>query len=115
MRKLVITNAQSRRLHGADYYPQPSRFISELPLEAIENVRVGGNFYATQKLKPTLKSGKTPHDPNFRLGQPVLHKAFGEGVVLQVEGQGEHARVQVNFQDKGVKWLVLGYAGLKKI
>ena len=115
MTKLVITNAQSRRLHGADYYPQPSRFISELPLEVIENVRVGGNFYATQKMKPALKSGKTLHDPNFCLGQPVLHKAFGEGVVLQVEGQGEHARVQVNFQDKGVKWLVLGYAGLKKI
>jgi len=115
MRKLVITNAQSRRLHGTDYYPQPSRFISELPVEVIENVRVGGNFYATQELKATLKTETNLLAPDFSLGQPVLHKTFGEGVVLQVEGQGENARVQVNFAGKGLKWLVLGYAGLRKL
>jgi DNA helicase II / ATP-dependent DNA helicase PcrA len=115
MQKLVITNAQSRRLHGTDYYPQPSRFISELPVEVIENVRVGGNFYATRESKFPLKIDKNLPGSDFSLGQPVLHKAFGEGVVLQVEGQGENARVQVNFEVKGLKWLVLGYAGLQKL
>jgi DNA helicase-2/ATP-dependent DNA helicase PcrA len=51
----------------------------------------------------------------MRLGSRVRHAKFGEGVVLGVEGQGEHARVQVNFQGAGPKWLVLAYANLEKV
>jgi DNA helicase-2/ATP-dependent DNA helicase PcrA len=45
----------------------------------------------------------------------VLHGKFGEGVVLQSEGQGDRARVQVNFADAGAKWLMLGYAKLEPL
>ena len=49
------------------------------------------------------------------LGQKVIHKKFGEGIVLNYEGSGESARVQVNFDAAGTKWLVMAYANLQKI
>lgn len=51
----------------------------------------------------------------MRLGQRVLHDKFGEGVVLHYEGEGQHARVQVNFAQAGTKWLVLAYANLQAL
>ena len=51
----------------------------------------------------------------MRLGCRVRHDTFGEGVVLYCEGQGSHARVQVNFEGVGTKWLVLGYARLQQM
>ncbi|MES9929716.1 MAG: hypothetical protein ABW158_16525, partial [Candidatus Thiodiazotropha sp. 6PDIVS] len=48
----------------------------------------------------------------FDLGQRVCHTKFGEGVVLNAEGQGQSARVQVNFEEVGTKWLVVAYANL---
>jgi DNA helicase-2/ATP-dependent DNA helicase PcrA len=42
----------------------------------------------------------------------VRHASFGEGVVVDAEGSGAHARVQVNFENAGAKWLVLAYANL---
>ena len=47
-----------------------------------------------------------------RLGQRVRHGKFGDGVILNCEGQGAHARVEVNFETAGTKWLVLSYANL---
>ena len=49
----------------------------------------------------------------MRLGQRVRHGKFGEGIVLSYEGAGAHARVQVNFEDSGAKWLVMSYANLE--
>ena len=49
----------------------------------------------------------------MQLGQPVRHARFGEGVILNCEGAGAHARVQVNFESAGTKWLVLSYANLE--
>jgi DNA helicase-2/ATP-dependent DNA helicase PcrA len=51
----------------------------------------------------------------FKLGQRVRHASFGEGIVIDAEGSGSHARVQVNFEDAGAKWLVLAYANLTKL
>ena len=116
MKKLTITYAESRRLHGADYYPQPSRFIRELPREVMEEVRLGGRVSAG---RTGLSGGagmvceNTANAFGLRLGQRVRHRIFGEGVVLHMEGQGEHSRVQVNFEAEGMKWLVAAYAGLE--
>ncbi|HEX5755034.1 MAG TPA: DNA helicase II, partial [Arenimonas sp.] len=49
----------------------------------------------------------------LRLGQRVVHATFGEGVVMDAEGSGAHARVQINFERAGAKWLVLAYANLQ--
>ena len=59
------------------------------------------------------REGLAEDDAPMRLGQHVRHVRFGEGVVLASEGSGSHARVQVNFETAGTKWLVLAYANLE--
>jgi len=112
---LYITYAEQRRLHGMDSYSQPSRFIAEIPDEFIEEVRP-----RVQVSRPMMgasrNSGRSSTRPGaelgIRLGQRVHHGKFGDGVILNCEGQGAHARVEVNFETAGTKWLVLSYANL---
>ena len=122
MKQLYFTYAEQRRLHGADTYNAPSRFLQELPPAMIDEVRPrirvthtpspgiaaagGGRAVGRAPLMETLSDG-------MRLGTRVRHGKFGEGVVLTVEGQGPHARVQVNFEQQGSKWLMLQYANLE--
>jgi DNA helicase-2/ATP-dependent DNA helicase PcrA len=109
---LYVTYAEQRRLHGMDNFSQPSRFISEIPQEFVEEVR--------PRVKVSRPMSTTRHSPatiagneaGVRLGQRVHHVKFGEGVILNCEGQGAHARVEVNFESSGTKWLVLSYANL---
>jgi DNA helicase II / ATP-dependent DNA helicase PcrA len=56
---------------------------------------------------------RTPPAPSWRIGQSVRHAKFGLGVIIDSEGRGSDARVQVNFRDAGVKWLALDYARLE--
>jgi DNA helicase-2/ATP-dependent DNA helicase PcrA len=112
MSELYLSHAEQRRLHGTDSFGQPSRFISEIPPELIEEVRPRAGT-----AQPVYRRGGIPaEDPAFgglRLGQRVRHGRFGEGIVLSYEGAGAHARVQVNFEDSGAKWLVMSYANLE--
>ncbi len=112
-RKLCLSYAESRRLHGSDLYPLPSRFLREIPPELIQEVRV-----RPQVSRPAYGSGGAGYaalDAGYRLGQRVSHARFGEGVVLSAEGQGASARVQVNFEQVGIKWLVVAYANLQPL
>ena len=116
-RSLCLSFAESRRLYGnSDRYPTPSRFLRELPPERIEEVRLRGTVSRPGLRVPPRRRDKPEpvHDDSngLRLGQRVQHPKFGEGVVLMYEGQGSHARVQVNFQQNGSKWLVVAYANL---
>ena len=112
MQKLYFTYAESRRLYGRDSYPRPSRFLRELPREQVEEVRMGAQIGRPATVTTPVFS-ETPGKVGYRLGQRVLHKKFGEGVVLQSEGSGTQARVQINFENIGLKWLVLSYANLE--
>ncbi len=111
MEKLCITYAESRRLHGKDNYNAPSRFIREIPVNLMQQVRLGGSVSM-----PMVDSGMTamPVD-NIGLGQRVSHRVFGEGTVLQLEGQGQNARIEVNFDNEGSKWLVMQLAKLEPV
>jgi DNA helicase II / ATP-dependent DNA helicase PcrA len=122
MQQLYFTYAEQRRLHGVDSYNSPSRFIQEIPPAMIDEVRPrirmshapvsdtaasgGRRALGRGALMETISDG-------MRLGTRVRHGKFGEGVVLTVEGQGPHARVQVNFEQQGSKWLMLQYANLE--
>ena len=108
--KLTMTFAQHRRMHGSDYYPQPSRFLAEVPGELINEIRLGGGAINSALFQQD--SELLQEEGDFSLGQRVVHKRFGEGVVLNLEGSGSHARVQVHFEEAGSKWLVLAYADL---
>ena len=112
MERLVVTYAESRRLHGRDNYNPPSRFIRELPVQLLEEVRLGGALRSPPAPRASAAEGE---GGGIALGQRVSHKVFGEGTILQVEGQGPNARVQVNFDREGAKWLVLQYARLQPL
>ena len=119
-RKLCLSYAESRRLYGnADRISTPSRFLRELPPDRVEEVRLRGRVSRPGlRVPPRRRAGSelTRDDTNgLRLGQRVQHPKFGEGVVLTYEGQGAHARVQVNFENAGSKWLVVAYANLVPI
>ena len=111
MRQLYITYAEQRRLYGVDQYGQPSRFITEFPRELIEEIRP-----RLQVSRPvfTKRSHGLEEAPGhgMRLGSRVRHAKFGDGVVLNFEGNGPQARIQVNFEAHGTKWLMLSYANL---
>jgi DNA helicase-2/ATP-dependent DNA helicase PcrA len=116
-RLLYLTYAEKRRLHGIDHLALPSRFIAEIPDELIEEVRprvqISRPLYAGIRARKGTGGGTGPAvDAGIRLGQRVRHGKFGEGVILNCEGQGAHARVEVNFETAGTKWLVLHYANL---
>ncbi len=115
MRQLYLTFAEQRRLHGNDSYAMRSRFIDEYPQEFLEEVRP-----RVQVARPPVAArfrGPEPESaaPGVRLGARVRHGKFGQGVILSVEGQGPHARVQVNFENQGSKWLMLAYANLEVV
>ena len=109
--QLVISYAESRRLHGSETYARPSRFLAEIPRELLNEVRP-----RVQVSRPWSGGGLDRSEAaaagGLRLGQRVRHASFGEGVVVDVEGGGAHTRVQVNFEADGSKWLVLAYANL---
>jgi DNA helicase-2/ATP-dependent DNA helicase PcrA len=110
---LYITHAEQRRLHGMDNFAQPSRFISEIPAELVEEVRPRVQVSRPLSPRPRAAGHVAPGaEMGVRLGQRVRHGKFGDGVILNCEGQGAHARVEVNFENAGTKWLVLSYANL---
>ncbi len=115
MQKLFITYAENRRMHGQDNCNSPSRFIKDIPKELIREIRLQSVSKPIASKRINTNQSLKSQEAAFRLGQRVLHKKFGEGTVLQNEGQGKSARVQVNFSDVGSKWLVLEYAKLEAV
>jgi DNA helicase-2/ATP-dependent DNA helicase PcrA len=127
-KRLFITYAEHRRLHGSESYNMPSRFISEIPADLMDEIRprvqVNRQFANQHPRTPprplsglTLPVGQSiePGPEGLSLGQRVQHATFGDGVILNYEGQGAHARVQVNFETAGSKWLVVAYANLQPV
>ncbi len=108
MRQLYLSYAETRRLHGQETTPTPSRFLRDIPPELIEEVRA----VAPVSRPWSGAGGAGLAEVGFQLGQRVSHPRFGEGVVLNAEGQGRSARVQVNFETSGSKWLVVAFANL---
>ncbi len=116
MKQLFLTYAEQRRLHGVDSYGTPSRFIKEIPNELLEEVRP--RIQVSRPIYQAARKGYIEEEvpaSGMRLGQRVRHGKFGEGVILDLEGQGTHARVQVNFERQGTKWLMLAYANLEPV
>jgi DNA helicase-2/ATP-dependent DNA helicase PcrA len=111
MQYLYLSYAESRRLYGRESYPRPSRFLREIPAECIQEVRLRADVSRpVTAIKP--KSAALQTAGQYRLGQRVSHVKFGEGVILQTDGAGDQERVQINFRQVGIKWLMLAYAKL---
>jgi DNA helicase-2/ATP-dependent DNA helicase PcrA len=115
MKKLYLTYAESRRLHGSDVFNPPSRFIKEIPAEYIDEIRPRASVNVPYKRTSQSSPMDFKEEIGIALGQKVLHQKFGQGIVLNYEGSGESARVQINFESAGTKWLVLSFANLEVI
>ncbi len=118
MSTLYLTYAETRRLHGRERYTEPSRFLGELPTELVQEIRSPTLIRAFPQAVAhgsTVNVASPADDAAVKLGARVRHTKFGEGTVLNLEGQGEYARVQVNFERAGAKWLVLAYANLQRL
>jgi DNA helicase-2/ATP-dependent DNA helicase PcrA len=116
-RRLYVTHAQSRMLHGQTRYGIASRFVSEMPPDLVQWLspfrRRAIDIDDAEWGRVTGSPQATPAAPGWRIGQSVRHAKFGLGVIIDAEGRGADARVQVNFRDAGVKWLALEYAKLE--
>ncbi|MGB5131896.1 MAG: DNA helicase II [Steroidobacteraceae bacterium] len=135
MQHLYLTHAESRRIFGHTSYRDPSRFLGELPPEAIEEIRprisVSRPLYTAPgpaivrrstdigSHAPERRSRAAPppagEETPMRLGARVRHPKFGEGTILRFEGNGETRQVHVNFEQAGQKWLMYSLARLEQI
>ncbi len=112
--QLVVTSAEVRRLYGGESYNMLSRFVREIPDELIQEIRPRARFTRpVVQAAPTIKRERAEADTGLFVGQRVNHARFGDGIVLNIEGQGPQSRVQVNFEDAGSKWLIASMANLQ--
>ncbi|OIQ98256.1 DNA helicase II [mine drainage metagenome] len=128
-RRLYLTFAQSRMLHGQTNYGMVSSFLRELPEALLHWItpRVSArrafatgshetnSYVSAFAASPAAPKPHVSPDSVWRIGQRVFHQKFGEGVVTDTEGGGNEGRVQVNFKRAGSKWLALEYAKLTVI
>ena len=113
-RRLYLSHAQSRMLHGQVRYGIPSRFLDEIPETLLKRLN------ASPAARPTYAAPATPTSSQrggmpWKIGQAVVHAKFGQGVVVNYEGNADDLRVQVNFGREGLKWLALEYAKLEAV
>lgn len=111
MKKLYLTYAELRRMHGKESYHRPSRFLREIPPTLLEEVR-----FRTKTSRPgasAVPSYKPRAQGKFRIGQDVHHRIFGDGTILDCEGDGDEMKVSVRFKDVGTKILIASYLTAK--
>jgi len=115
MKKLTLSFAIKRFLHGQSLYAYPSRFLDEIPSEYLNSIK--------QKFGATAQNYKDDDIFNqdiepegqgqLSIGVTVKHAKFGFGTVLNFEGDGDSARIQIKFKKAGTKWLISSYANLE--
>jgi DNA helicase II / ATP-dependent DNA helicase PcrA len=113
-RRLYLSHAQSRMLHGQIRYALPSRFLNELPEQVLMHLNRRSEPASPRGYSAPAapRSPQAGNDTGYRVGQSVAHAKFGTGIIIDFEGRGPDARVQVKFRDAGTKWLALAYAKL---
>ena len=114
MEELYLTYAEVRRLFNEDHFNVPSRFLKEIPKELVQEIRIGTNSLFSSNNRPNPIENGPSEIQGLVIGCRVTHAKFGEGVVLQFEGSGERAKVQINF-DVGAKWLMASVANLEVV
>lgn len=118
--KLTICYAESRRLYGKEERHIASRFISELPEDCIQSVRLRGTVtraYNVQQstAKSAVQTAIVLNDSQWKTGQKVRHEKFGQGTIINVEGSDNNTRLQIAFQGQGIKWLIAHLAKLQRV
>jgi DNA helicase-2/ATP-dependent DNA helicase PcrA len=126
MKKLFLSRAENRHLHGQSRTHLPSRFLSEIPDHLLHRVRPrltiskpssyaaeNSGYFVKRIEKHNFTATHTKTVSGFSIGQRISHDKFGTGTILGFEGSGDHTRVQIKFEKGGAKWLILSFANLK--
>ncbi|HWY73913.1 MAG TPA: 3'-5' exonuclease, partial [Burkholderiaceae bacterium] len=122
-RRLFVSFAQTRLLHGQTRYGIRSRFLDELPPESVRWLtprRSRSPDALPSWASPAMASGavaparSAAAHHGLQVGQAVRHAKFGDGVVLRLQGDGGDARAQIRFGQAGIKELLLAVAKLER-
>lgn len=108
MQKLYLTYAELRRMHGKEAYHRASRFINEIPPELMQEVR-----FRTKVSRPYVSESKPITHSKFRIGREVHHRVFGDGIIIDMEGEGDDLKLRVRFANIGTKLLIASYLTVK--
>ena len=116
-RRLYLSFAQSRMLHGQMRYGIASRFLNEIPEKLLKtiNAPIPQADTAAAWAEPRTQRTESESGQGFRVGQNVSHPKFGNGVIVNCRGRGADAEVEVNFRNSGTKRLALQYAKLSPV
>ncbi len=114
MQKLYLTFAESRTTYGSESFNPLSRFVRDIPQQVLEEVRLQ-NTIARPTSYAAPRNSDEGSDTGFQLGQQIRHHVYGEGVILNFEGNGPRARVHVGFEQVGTKILILSSANLEAV
>lgn len=113
MQVLYLTYAESRNLYGNKTYSCPSQFIKEIPSKLLHQAE---RVTKTQPpIAKAIKLSSLGNSSDYKLGQRIIHAKFGEGIVLQIKGEGTQEIIQINFANVGMRWLMLSQAQIKSI
>ena len=115
MQKLYLTFAETRSIYGNESFNSVSRFVRDIPSEVIEEVRLQNNIARPTSYAAGSLQTDQGEATGFSLGQQIMHNVYGEGVILNFEGNGPRARVHVSFEQVGTKILILASANLSPI
>ena len=115
MEKLYLTFAETRSIYGTESFNSVSRFVRDIPKEVIEEVRLQNTIARPTSYAAGAMRSDQGDETGFHLGQQVKHNVYGEGVILNFEGNGPRARVHVSFEDVGTKILILASANLAAV
>ena len=128
--KLILSHCQQRFKWGNIIDCEPSRFLSEVDMKFVNNVNTSRNYVRQKIDENKLRIKKLPYknlrkinsssiskikNPlvNINLNEKVYHERFGEGIVEDIEGEGDNIRAKINFKTSGEKKLLLKFAKLK--
>ncbi|KRM40282.1 ATP-dependent DNA helicase PcrA [Lactobacillus hamsteri DSM 5661 = JCM 6256] len=137
-KELYLTNAYSRMMYGRIQNNPPSRFLDEIDAKDmdVENPNAGNSFlaghsYQSQAAPFARKDERAraqvyttakkasgavgAEKKGWNVGDQVEHKAWGRGVVMKVNGEGEDMELDIAFANKGVKRLLAAFAPIKKV
>ena len=122
---LTLSLCELRRLYGREERNLPSRFLAELPIERLNEISYRGFFAPPEGQSPQIRQekqfqqnrrqsylDKSRESDGYTLGRKVKHQRFGEGTIINLDGEGDHRRVQIAFVNEGIKWLVIKLANL---
>ena len=114
-KKLTLCYAEQRRVYSQEEKRIVSRFINELPEENIQEIRLRGTVTRAINREAVGTTKSVLANPEWKPGQRVKHHKFGYGSIINVEGSDKNCRLQIAFQNQGIKWLIAHLANLEKL